>query len=117
MSAPSNVPLSKIREAGEFVYLSGELPLGENGAIPDGIEAQTTLTLDRIAATLSKQGLTLDDVVSVTAYLVRKEDFAAFNGVYAQRFQQPYPTRTTVRADLMLDKALLELTMVARKRG
>ncbi len=117
MSAPTNVPLSKFREAGELVFLSGDLPFGDDGSIPEGIQAQTELTLDRIEATLASQNLSLDDVVSVNAYLVRKEDFGPFNEVYAKRFNQPYPARTTIRSDLMADGALLEITVVARRRS
>lgn len=119
MSTPGALPFSKVRPAasGELVFLSGDLPIAADGSIPEGIEAQTALTLDRIAATLQTQGLTLDDVVSITAYLTNAADFAAFNQVYASRFSQPYPVRTTVRADLMLPGARLELTAVARARA
>ncbi len=117
MTQATALPFSKTRRSGELVFLSGDLPLGPDGAIPAGIEAQTELTLDRIAATLATAGLDLNDVVSVTAYLIDPADFAAFNRVYAARFSQPYPVRTTVRADLMLPNARLELTVVARARS
>lgn len=114
--ASSCLPLSKVRDCGDLVFLSGELPIGGDAPMPAGIEAQTALTLDRIEATLRGQGLGLDDIVSVTAYLVDAADFPAFNRAYAARFSQPYPVRTTARADLMLPGALLELTAVARRR-
>jgi 2-iminobutanoate/2-iminopropanoate deaminase len=107
------LPFSKVRRAAGLVFLSGDLPIAADGSVPDGIEAQTTLTLQRITATLQSEGLTLADVVSVTAYLVNPADFAGFNRVYAGAFPQPRPVRTTVRADLMLPKALLELTVIA----
>ncbi|MDR7151781.1 enamine deaminase RidA (YjgF/YER057c/UK114 family) [Hydrogenophaga palleronii] len=113
MSTPATPPLSKFRTGGNLVFLSGELPFKEDGGVPEGIEAQTALTIDRIEATLKAQGLGLSDVISVTAYLIDAADFAAFNQVYAQRFQQPYPARTTVRADLMRPGPRLELTAVA----
>lgn len=114
-SAPS-LPFSKTSRVGDLVFLAGEMPIVPNGSMPDGIEAQTLLTLDRIEATLRDQGLGLEDVVSVTAYLVNAADFGGFNKAYASRLRPPYPVRTTVRADLMLPGALLELTVVARAR-
>lgn len=117
MSQVQALPFSKTRSSADLVFLAGEMPIGPDGSVPEGIEAQTTLTLDRIAATLAAQGLTLNDVVSVTAYLIDPTDFAAFNRVYAARFTQPYPVRTTVRADLMLPVARLELTVVAQARA
>lgn len=117
MTQPAALPFSKTRLSGDLLFLSGDLPLGADGAMPAGIEAQTHLTLDRIAATLAGQGLDLGDVVSVTAYLTEAADFAGFNRAYAARFTPPYPVRTTVRADLMLPDARLELTVVARTRS
>jgi len=111
------LPFSKVRHSGGLVFLSGELPIVADGPMPEGIEAQTELTLDRITATLQGEGLDLSDVVSVTAYLTEQEDFAAFNKVYERRFPQPFPVRTTVRSDLMLAGARLELTVIAQRRN
>ena len=80
MSTP---PLTKSRRLGDALHLSGELGFGADGAIPEGITAQTENTIDRIEATLKAEGLTLADVVSATCYLTDKADFAAFNAVYA----------------------------------
>lgn len=113
MTNATALPFSRSRELGPLVFLSGELPLLPDGSVPEGIEAQTTLTLKRIAATLTTLGLTLADVVSVTAYLTDLDDFAAFNRVYAEAMVEPRPVRTTVRADLMLPGARLELSVVA----
>lgn len=116
MSLPPALPFSKTRTLGDLVFLSGDMPIGPDGSVPEGIEAQTALTLQRIVATLKTEGLGLADVVSVTAYLVNPADFPAFNRVYAEAFHEPRPVRTTVRADLMLPGALLELTVVAGRR-
>lgn len=113
MSVAANLPFSKVRRAGGWLFLSGELPIGNAGAIPAGIAAQTDLTLDRIAATLASEGLSLADVVQATVYLRRAQDFAEFNATYARRFASPYPTRTTVVAALALPQADVEITVTA----
>lgn len=117
MSSPSGLPFSKTRHAGDLVYLAGEMPISADGSVPEGIEAQTHLTLDRIAATLAERGLGLNNVVSVLVHLTDPQDFPAFNRAYADRFEPPYPVRTTVRADLMLPGAKLELTAIAQTRA
>ncbi len=116
MSQLPALPFSKFRVANGFVFLSGELPLEADGSIPEGIEAQTHLTLKRIAATLAESGLTLNDVVSTTVYLTDKADFAGFNAAYRGHFADPLPVRTTVCADLVLP-ARLEVTVVAAMRS
>jgi 2-iminobutanoate/2-iminopropanoate deaminase len=115
MMNPNSLPFSKKRRHGDTLYLSGEMPFAEDGSIPEGIEAQTDLTLQRIAATLAEEGLTLADVVSCTVHLADRADFAAFNAVYAKHFPEPRPVRTTVEARLMVD-ARVEITVIAKFR-
>ena len=115
--APS-LPFSKTRRVGELVFLSGELPLVPDGAMPAGIEAQTALTLERIAATLQSEGLGLNDVVSVTAYLVNAADFAGFNRVYADYFGFEGPARNTVAVkELPHPHQGIMITAIAFKPG
>jgi 2-iminobutanoate/2-iminopropanoate deaminase len=115
MSTPA-LPFSKVRRAGDLVFLAGEVPFADDGSIPQGIGPQTDLTLARIAATLKGEGLSLKDVVSCTVYLADKADFRTFNEAYARHFSDPLPVRTTVQAELMLD-AKVEITVVAKTRG
>ena len=114
MSIPA-LPFSKVRRAGDLVFLAGEMPFADDGSIPQGIGPQTDLTLTRIASTLTGEGLSLTDVVSCTVYLADKNDFAAFNEAYARHFSDPLPVRTTVEAALMVD-AGIEITVIARAR-
>lgn len=108
-------PLSKLRRLGDAVHLSGELGFGADGTVPEGVAAQTGNAIDRIQATLATEGLDLSDVVSAACYLTDRTDFAAFNAVYAARFPQPYPTRTTIECGLMID-AKVEITVIAKAR-
>jgi enamine deaminase RidA (YjgF/YER057c/UK114 family) len=112
MTAPA-LPFSKLRQARGLVFLSGEMPFAADGSIPEGIEAQTALVLQRIGATLATVGLGLDDVVQVAVHLVDGADFAAFNAAYRPHFRDPLPVRTTVVASLLAPGARLEVTVTA----
>ena len=111
------LPFSKLRVAQGFTFLSGEVPLREDGSVPEGIAAQTELVLARITTTLASAGLDLNDVVQVTAHLTDAADFATFNEVYGRHFAEPFPVRTTVLAQLVVPEARVEVTVVAAKRG
>jgi 2-iminobutanoate/2-iminopropanoate deaminase len=50
-------------------------------------------------------------VVSVTVYLARADDWSAMNEVYTKMFHPPYPSRTTVGAELR--GILVEISVVA----
>jgi len=107
------LPFSKLRSTNGLLFLSGELPIPDAGPIPEDIALQTDLTLQRIDASLRSVGLSLASVVQVTVHLARAEDFAAFNAAYREHFQAPYPTRTTVVAQLLLPGARIEITVIA----
>ena len=58
-------------------------------------------------------GMGLDDVVQTTVYLQSLDDYAGMNEVYSARFQEPYPARATVRADLAGAGLLVEISAIA----
>ena len=112
----NQLPFSKLRSTNGLLFLSGELPIPDAGPIPEDIALQTDLTLHRIDASLRGVGLSLASVVQVTVHLARAEDFAAFNAAYRKHFQSPYPTRTTVVAQLLVPGARIEITVTAAAR-
>jgi len=112
---PSDLPLpfSKAVEAGGFLFLSGQIPMGADGKpLPGTIEEQTANVLDRIAATLAELHSSLEDVVRVTVWLSDLGTFARFNDVYAGYFKAPHlPVRSTVQAQLAFGVAVeIEVT-------
>ena len=99
--------------AGDFVFLSGQVPVdAETGKlIGSDVATQTHAVLDRIERVLSAAGAKLSDVVSVTAYLADINNWDEFNNAYKTRFEQPFPTRTTVGAGL--HGFLVEISVIA----
>lgn len=110
--------LSPAMMAGDLIFLSGQLAFGADGAIvaPDDIARQTEQVLANLARVLATQGLGLSDVVKTTVWLTDTADFPAFNAAYAATFGDHRPARSTVRADLMLPGARVEIEVVARRR-
>ncbi len=89
--------------AGDMVFTSGQIPQDPaTGKIERDktIEEQTLRVLDNLRATVEASGGALEDVVSVTDYLADIGDWAAFNRVFGEFFDAPYPTRTVVGAHL-----------------
>ncbi len=108
-------PFAKAVRAGDFVFVSGQIPFGPDGLIVEGgIEVQTRVVLETIRETLAEAGCTLADVVKNTVWLEDSRDFAGFNKAYAEFFPEDPPARATVRADLMLD-ARIEIESLAYK--
>ncbi|WP_421984275.1 RidA family protein [Roseibium sp.] len=110
-----NLPFSPAVRAGDFVFISGQVAMKENGEIePGGIEAQTRRTMDNVVAVLAKAGCTLEDVAKVNVWLDDTRDFWTFNKIYASYFPNGAPARSTVKSQLMVD-AKIEIDVVAYK--
>jgi 2-iminobutanoate/2-iminopropanoate deaminase len=100
--APPRGAYSQGWRAGDFIFVTGTGPIdpvtGE--LVGDNIEEQTEQTISNISAILEAAGASLGDVVKVNTHLSDLSLFAGYNTVYARRFPQPYPVRTTVGSDL-----------------
>lgn len=111
----SNVPLSPAVRAGDFVFVSGQVPVGIDGKIVEGgAGPQTKKVLENMAAALSLAGCELSDVVKTTVWLKRAEDFGEFNAAYAPFFPKNPPARSTAESRLMID-ILVEIEAIAYK--
>ncbi|HEY7728267.1 MAG TPA: Rid family detoxifying hydrolase [Candidatus Eisenbacteria bacterium] len=86
--------------AGRWVVTSGQIGLdpASGALVPGGIAAETERAIDNLEAILRSADATLADVVKTTVYLAGMDEFAAMNEVYARRFPDPKPARTTVAA-------------------
>jgi enamine deaminase RidA (YjgF/YER057c/UK114 family) len=103
------------REVFEFVFISGQVAMKENGEIePGGIESQTRRTMENLIAALALGDCTLEDVAKVGVWLDDPRDFWTFNKVYGGYFPNGGPARSTVRSQLMVD-AKVEIDAIAYK--
>ncbi|MFI0410428.1 RidA family protein [Actinomadura sp. 3N508] len=104
--------------AGDFLYTSGMGPIHpETGeVVGTDVAEQTRQVLANLSAILAEHGLGLDDVVKSTVHLQDlHRDFPAYDKVYREHFNEPYPVRTTVGSDLM--NILVEIDFVAYKQS
>lgn len=114
MFGSSHVPLSPAVRAGDFVYISGQVPVKDGAIVNGDVRVQTQTVLENVAAALKLAGCEMSDVVKTFVILTDKTDFAAFNEVYATFFPSEPPARTTVEAGLMVD-ITVEIEAIAYK--
>ncbi|MCR5467701.1 MAG: RidA family protein [Lachnospiraceae bacterium] len=117
-NAPSAIgPYSQAIEAGNTVYVSGQLPIdpatGEFAG--SDIAAQTKQSLTNIKNILAAAGTDMSSVVKTTVLLNNIADFAAMNEVYATFFEAPFPARAAFEVAALPKGALVEIEAVAAK--
>ena len=107
--------LSRAVRAGDFVFLTGQVPM-QNGAVMTrgSIEDQTCAVLDEITETLAMAGCDRNDVVKSMVWLTSRDDFPGFNAVYAEYFPEQPPARSAIVNDLLVD-VKVEIEVIAYK--
>ena len=104
--------LSRAIRAGDFVFLTGQVPMRDGVPMTDGnIEDQTRACLDSIRDTLAESGCGLSDVVKSMVWLKDRADFPGFNSVYAEYFPVEPPTRSALVSEFLVD-ILVEIECV-----
>jgi 2-iminobutanoate/2-iminopropanoate deaminase len=100
---------------GQWIHIAGQLGFDEERRIvPGGVEAEAYRCLDRIEELVIEAGARgLTDVVAITVYLTRLEDYPVFNRVRAERFGQDRPASAAVQVAGLLFGAQIEISAVA----
>jgi len=109
-------PYSPAVRAGDFLYISGQIPVDPetNKPVLGDIQSETRRVLNNIRIILEGCGASPSDVVKCQVYLTDVKEFAAMNEVYAEFFGDAKPTRTTIGvAALPLPGAKVEIDAVA----
>jgi 2-aminomuconate deaminase len=114
-----------VKVAGGFAYVSGTssrradntiagASVDELGTTRLDIREQTRAVIENIRDILGEVGAGLEDLVSVTTYLVNMNDFGGYNEVYGEFFDSTGPARTTVAVhQLPHPQLLIEIQAVA----
>ncbi len=112
--APAAIgPYSQAIQAGDFVYVSGQIPINPStGEVVEGIEKQTKQVLENIKAILDEVGADFSKAVKFTIYLNSMNDFAVVNEIYGSYLTEPYPARATVEVSRLPKDVLVEMDVV-----
>ena len=107
-------PYSQAVRHGDTVYCSGQVALDPaTGELVGGdFEAQARRVFDNLKAVAEAAGLSLDDAVRVTIYLVDLGHFPVVNAIMAEYFREPYPARVTIGVSSLPKGAQVEVDCV-----
>ncbi|MBE3555631.1 MAG: RidA family protein [Firmicutes bacterium] len=118
--APAAIgPYNQAIQAGEWLFVSGQLPIDpESGQLVDGpIETQVTQILHNIEAILQAAGAALGDVVKTTIFVTDLALFDRVNQAYGALLREPLPARSTVQVAALPKGAPVEIEAIARIGG
>ena len=109
-------PYNQAIQAGNFLFVSGQLAIDpkDGKIVAKDITMQTRQVMNNIKVILEAADYSFKDVVQSTVYISSMGLFDEFNREYARYFEDEFPARATIGAELK-SEALIEVSVVAYK--
>lgn len=114
-SAPAAIgPYSQAIKTGNFVFLSGQIPLDPTTMEIVGTDAATQAhqVFRNLRAVAQASGGDLCDAVKLTIYLIDLGQFVQVNRVMAEYFGDPFPARATIQVSALPKGAQVEIDAI-----
>ena len=114
--APAAIgPYVQGKVVGNLLFASGQIPLDPKSGVlvEGGIKEQARQALLNVKALVEAAGSDLKHVVKTTCFLKNIADFAEFNSVYAEFFNEDAPARSCVGGIDLPKGALCEIEVIA----
>lgn len=124
-------PYSPAVKLGDFVYVSGQIPLDPKTGEVVGttIEEQTHQVMKNLHTVLQEMGLDFHHIVKTTIFMSDLNEFEQLNTVYGSYLEEPYPARSCVQVArlpkdvkveiecIVIDTLMYEQQMAAQQSG
>ncbi|MGV1011891.1 MAG: RidA family protein [Flavobacterium sp.] len=118
--APAPIgPYNQAVLVGNTLYTSGQIALDPKSMelVLDSIEAETTQVMQNMKAVLEAAGMTFENVVKSTIFIMDMNDFAKINSIYGSYFdEKTAPARETVQVAGLPKGVNVEISMIAVKQ-
>lgn len=115
--AADNRPFDDAVRMGNTLYLAGRIGTeAATGKAPAEAAAEVRNVMDQIKSVLAQEGMTMDDLVSVTVYCTDLSLYGTFNDVYRTYFTKGFPARAFVGAGSLLAGGRFEVQGIAVKQ-
>ncbi|WP_426489837.1 RidA family protein [Hymenobacter sp. 102] len=115
--APAPIgPYSQAIQAGNTVYVSGQIALDANGQLvgEGDVAQQTHQVMRNLQAVLDAAGLTLRNAVKCSIFVKDLGNFSLINEIYGNYFEADYaPARETVEVSRLPKDVLVEISCIA----
>lgn len=116
-AAPKAIgPYSQAVSVSGVLFTSGQVGIDPSSGelVAGGFEAQAERVFENLRQVLASANCTFADVLKATVYLADMADFPLLNRIYAARFGDHKPARSTMQAAALPKNARVEIDLVAR---
>lgn len=115
-NAPAPIgPYNQAVQVGNMLFVSGQIALDpKDGSLFVGdIASETEIVMNNISAILTEAGMTFENIIKTSIFLMDMGKFASVNEVYARYFSDNYPARETVQVAGLPRGVQVEISVIA----
>ena len=101
---------------GNMLFTSGQIAINPatGKLVTDSIEVETEQVMQNMKAVLEAAGMTFENVVKTTIFIMDMNDFGKINTVYGSYFnEKTAPARETVQVACLPKNINIEISMIA----
>ena len=111
-------PYSQAIEAGNMIYISGQIPL-DTGTMKlvEGEENQIRQVFTNISAICEEANCSINDIVKLNVSLQDLSIFSLVNEVMSELFTEPYPARAALQVSRLPLDSLIEVEAIIVKNN
>jgi 2-iminobutanoate/2-iminopropanoate deaminase len=114
--APAAIgPYSQANAAGGFLFTAGQIPLDATTmeVVGETAAEQTRKALENARAVVQAGGMTLDNVIKATVFIMDMDEFGSINEVYSTFFPKDPPARSVIQVSRLPKDVLVEIELIA----
>lgn len=116
-NAPAPIgPYNQAVLVGNTLYTSGQIAINPKTGelVTANIEAETKQVMENMKAVLEAAGMTFENVVKTSIFIINMGDFGTINTVYGSYFnEKTAPARETVQVACLPKNVNVEISMIA----
>lgn len=107
----------RLSDFDELIFVSGQIPVGHDGAVPEAFGDQCRLAWRNVEAQLRAAGMALVDIVKVTTFLSDRAYAAENSAIRQEVLAGLTPALTIIIAGIYDPAWLLEIEVIAARGG
>lgn len=110
-------PYSHAVQVDDWLFVTGQLPYGEDGTVPEGIEAQTEVVFRNLRAVMESAGFAGATVVQARVFLTQfKAHYERMNATYSKLFPSgTLPARTCIGVTALAGDCAIEIDLIVKR--
>ena len=116
-NAPAPIgPYNQAVLKGNILYISGQIAIHPKTGelVTANIEEETQQVMQNMKAVLETAGMTFENVVKTTIFIMNMNDFGSINTIYGSYFnEKTAPARETVQVACLPKNVNVEISMIA----